>query len=601
MNSSKQAVVYVIDASPSMAKPYPALSSKSTNNTRLSVSKEVIQGHLADLMLQSKTNEACVIVAGTEGTNHRFSKASSDDDQNSIQYPHITELSALNRPSTSLLRKINDIQVTDDVDKLRGEGGFANAIILAAASLNNRTYSKQYQRNILVFTDAERKVEIDMEALEEAIYRLNDMDCNITVVGLDFTHSTQKLKLKLKDLQNEDGSEEDINIAEQLKDEKDELLSEDERVKSDNEKFLISLTEYTGGEVFAASNLHQLVEESLGKRIPKSTLKKIEFMIAPGIVVPGRLSLAAAKARIPPIKKEAVMVESDGKTPMINALGEEMVVGVRSVTTHFDDSVEDWNEIPLAQRVDAYAYGSDLIPIGEIDLQGTKLRSPPRITVLGYVPAESIPLYCLIGPNRILSGDKSSRRACCAISALAQALLRLKQVGICSLVSTKDADPIMGILYPLPLESHDENNKDDKEIEGKKKAHYLYFLQIPFSDDIENIVTRSFEDSVGDEKSRDACMSVIDNFMLPKDVLSCKSTANPAIRCFRKTLVHRAIQPNSNEIIGSRADDNRICIPDSILNSGKKYLEQFRKSCPLEKVETNPGKNGKKFYFDDVE
>lgn len=601
MSASKQAIVYIIDASPSMAKPYPALSSKSSHSTRLSVSKEVIQSHLADLMLQSKTNEASVIVAGTEHTSHRFSQISSEDNPNSfIQFPHITELSALNRPSTSLLRKINDIQVTDDIDKLGGEGGFANAIILAASAMNNRTYSKQYQRNIFVFTDAERNVDIEMEALEEAIYRLNDMDCKITVVGLDFTHSTQELKLKLKNKQGMDSSEEDINIAEELKDDKDELLSEDERVKSDNEKFLISLTEYTGGEVFAASNLHQIVDESLGKRIPKSALKKIEFMIAPGVVVQGRLSLAAAKARIPTIRREAVMVESDGKTPMINALGEEMVVGVRRVTTHFDDTAEGWNEIPLAQRVDAYAYGSDLIPIGEVDLQGTKLRSPPRITVLGYVSVESIPIYSLIGPSRILSGDKSSKRACCAISALAQALLRLKQVGICSLVSTKDADPIMGVLYPFTFESHQEN--DNKEDKGEnKKAHHLHFLQIPFSDDVENIVMKSFENSVGDEKSRDTCMSIIDNFMLPKKVLSCKSTANPAIRCFRKTLVHRALEPNSQEIIGSRTDDNLICTPESILNSGKYYLEQFRKSFPVEKLETRMRTSKKKFYFDNVE
>jgi ATP-dependent DNA helicase 2 subunit 2 len=599
-SASKQAVVYVIDASPSMAKPYPGLSSKASQSTRLSVSKEVVQGHLADLMLQSKTNEASVIAAGTEGTSHRFSGILSEDDRDSIQYPHITELSKLNRPSTSLLRKINDIQVTDDGDKLRGEGGFANAIILAASALSNRTYSKQYQRNIFVFTDAERQVDIDMEALEEAIYRLNDMDCKITVVGLDFKNSTQELKLKLKTVQNEEGSEEDINIAEQLKDEKDELLSDNERVKSDNEKFLISLTEHTGGEVFAASNLHQLVEQSLGKRIPKSTLKKIEFMIAPGVVVQGRLSLAASKARIPSIKKEAVMVESDGKTPMINALGEEMVAGVRNVTSHFDDTLEDWNEIPLAQRVDAYAYGSDLIPIGEIDLQGTKLRSPPRITVLGYVPVESIPIYSLIGPSRILSGDKSSRRACCAISALAQALLRLKQVGICSLVSIKDADPVMGILYPLPFESHEDNNIDEDKDE-KRKAYHLQFLQIPFSDDVEHIVMRPFDDSVGDEESRDACMSVIDNLMLPKGVLSSKSTANPAIRCFRKTLIHRALHSGSQEIIGSRVDDNLICTPESILNAGKTYIEKIRKSCPLEKMETNTRKNGKKLYFDDAE
>ena len=97
-SASKQAVVYVIDASPSMAKPYPGLSSKASQSTRLSVSKEVVQGHLADLMLKSKTNEASVIAAGTEGTSHRFSGILSEDDRDSIQYPHITELSKLNRP-----------------------------------------------------------------------------------------------------------------------------------------------------------------------------------------------------------------------------------------------------------------------------------------------------------------------------------------------------------------------------------------------------------------------------------------------------------------------------------------------------------------------
>jgi hypothetical protein len=132
----KDAVVFIIDASPSMNTQYPrdnfketskvqvktedgagiesTLSSSSLSpstrhpNTRLGCAKKLVQSMIADLMVASITNEVCVILLKTLKTHHHKIAAGMDleeEDFDSIPFPNLTELTnGVTRPSMDLLQ-----------------------------------------------------------------------------------------------------------------------------------------------------------------------------------------------------------------------------------------------------------------------------------------------------------------------------------------------------------------------------------------------------------------------------------------------------------------------------------------------------------------
>jgi len=310
--------------------------------------------------------------------------------------------------------------------------------------------------------------------------------------------------------------------------------------------------------------------------------------------------LSTTKAPLPTLKREAVTLDEEGEV-VKNALGEVMSMPVANITSHWDADAPDV-EVELSQRATGYPYGSDLIPIGPLEMEGLKFRSPPRVTILGYTPVESIPMSVWMGPTRIISGNVSSRKSCLAISALSQALHRLNTMAYCTYVKSKDSDPIMGVLAPLV--------EDDPDMAGQPKPRHLLYVPMPFADDAENLKTNPLEDEVGDDKAQQACDDLIDAFMLPPKALDSQNIPNPALRSFRKTIIRRAMDPSFNGIIAARNNDDDVedagpcedpmATPLDLLAQGKEQLKKFRDVFPLEVVEkiTN-GKRKKKYFVPD--
>lgn len=680
---SKQAIVYIIDASPSMSKPYPSsdkggdehvgadtdadADGRGRSQSRLSAAKEALEGLITSIMIQSKTNEVGVIVLRTRDTDHHLCPLeerqksvsgveSSEDDINAdtfekddggdndekkgdldldsqLVYPNITELSPVQRPSIDLLRHIRKIEIADAAtDKLipHRSGGFCDGIMLAADAIFKRTSGKRFQRKIIVLTDAEREVEIRWEDLDEVVEGLRDMECELTVVGLDFRRSAKFDHAAPLDVvssandvillrndgegsdsnnKNIDGDEthrkgQDIctnsNVEEPDRDAKKNRMA---MIKSDNEMFLVSLTKYTGGSVHAASTIQQILNDTMGKRISKSVLQKVEFLIAPGLLVSARISLSTKKESIPSLKRYAVMLDQNGAVEK-NAFGETMTLNIMNSTSHLDADDND-EEVELAYRTNGYPYGSDLIPIGPLDLEGLKFRSPPMVTILGYTTMEAIPMSQWMGPTRILSGDADSRKACLAISALSQALDRLNRMAICRYVGRKDAEPVIGILTPL-IENHSTfesllSQKIDEcgMSKGNSKPRHLVFVQFPFADDVQNVEMHPLDEAGGDEEAYATCENLIDVFMLPPGIINCKNTPNPAIRSFRKTVIQRAVSPSFCGVVGARDNGiNPICTPPDLILKGSCALKNFRRAFSLEVVDSGLKKKKRKFWSD---
>lgn len=106
-----------------------------------------------------------------------------------------------------------------------------------------------------------------------------------------------------------------------------EKLNSEELIKQENEKMLISLTKWTGGGVFAASNMQQIFAFSCIKRVPRSTRTKLDLLIAPDLCVTAYTSLLVSKANILSLKRETTILMD--------------IFDINASTTHHERSINN--------------------------------------------------------------------------------------------------------------------------------------------------------------------------------------------------------------------------------------------------------------------
>ena len=176
-----------------------------------------------------------------------------------------------------------------------------------------------------------------------------------------------------------------------------------------------------------------------------------------------------------------------------------------------------------------------------------------------------------MGPSYGVSGGDSIR-ACAALSALAQAMHRLKSCAIGTFVKTQNADPILVAFFPLV-----EANATSSE------PHRLALLQLPFCGDVQKLTTLPLNDYVTPAK-QSACENLIDALLLPPDVLDSTRIPNPAIRSFHRTLVQRAVEGGTKRpIVEARGE--WFDVPN--LDRAQPALKKFRECFPIKTVKTN--------------
>ena len=584
--STKEAVVFVLDAHPSMSARYPSNATDETSS-RLSCAKEALEGMISQLMIQSKQNEVGVIVLNTEAV-----KTEDGWDDGAPSNPHLTELSlpCVTRPSVELLRAVRRVKCASRnfhrVDVCKG-------LVVAEQALRQRTFKKKFARRLVVFTDAAHKVESSNEDLLQVIDRLRELDCTLTVIGVCFEHSAKfeeplaaeqaagkgeedEEEVNENEGGKSDSDDSDTTAGESMDDEDNPLT-----IKRMNEQLLISVARLTGGSVIAASTMKEIVESTFGKRIPKSAKKNIQLNIAPGLKLEAKCSLLLSKAPFPSLKKDVIQLDESGQ-PMIDGNDEVMTNAIVTDTSHWDADNKDM-EVPPENRTSAFRYGVDFIPMSSLDYVGLKLTlSDPAIRILGYTEQSIVPRSVMIGPPYAISGG-DSHRACCAIAALSQALHRLHKVAICTFVKTKHADPVLGALFPLQEET-------------KSQPTRLFFIQVPFANDMRQFNMLPLEASLEDTEERSACDNLIDSFMLSPDTLRSEQIANPAIRSFHKTVKNRAIDPSSSTIIPARDRQSLdlMSTPCEVLERAASSLEAFRKAFPRKRVVESDDSDKKK-------
>ena len=630
---TKEAIVFILDVSPSMNET--SASTTEPKQTRLSCAKEALVLLLADLIIRRKDNEAGVILLKTRSTCHHLynpelalNNCNNEAIQENVPFPHISELSEIRRPTSELLRKVRSVEVDfheEESDSSHTDiraGGFCDGIILAANAMYNRTYGKRFRRRIMLFTDAANEIHIDGEGMDKAVEGLRILQCPLTVIGLDFSRSVEFLspvttcnlssnsddfdELEKNGIKSTASHPDNKTAKEYNKENEDEDLLV-HSVQEENEKLLISLTKWTSGKVLAASDLSQILKSTVGKRVPTSVLSKVMFCIAPGLSVPARISLLTSKATLPTLKNEVEKLDSDGQV-MFDDMGNLMTSEICASTTYWDVDEPDI-EVDQSQLTRGYMYGSNIIPIGPMDLEGLKLvTSSAELRILGYVPSSKLDWKVRMGPLRIISEEKGSIRSTLSLSSFSQALYRLEKAAICAFVSRRNADPIIGALVPQPHERSNRNHEtkaDDKNLES---FHHLIFMRLPYARDIQNLALASLEGHVGSDDALSACEDLIDCFRLPLEVLSHCSLPNPNIRTFRKIVINKAIDPSEvNSTASHKVKNDLMTVFQENLTRAEDAIKHFRRCLPLMAIKdsngTSTGTCGvkKKTFWNDIE
>jgi hypothetical protein len=611
---SKEGVVFLLDAHPSMNEPYPSTHDENKSDkssTRLSCAKDALEGMVSQLMIQSKTNEVGVIVFNSDPVVKM-----EEDGYSDAETPYLRELSnpCVTRPSVDLLRAIRKVECA----KTEYSGAdVIQAMVAAENRLRHRTFKKKYTRRLVIFTDAAHKFESPNVDLLRLIDKLRELECTLSVIGVDFENSATfeaplpKDEAAVKSEENDEANENDQDETmsdtdgsntttgddkseddddDESMDSKEEQGDEDEskEIKSQNEKLLISVARLTGGSIAAASTMREITDASLGKRIRKSTKPKILFHIAPGLTLNARRSLLMKKEGFPRLTKEAVVFNQDGN-PKVDANGEIMTNPVKTVTAHFD-SDDKTEEVVESDRTHGYRYGADYIPMSSVDMSGLRQQgsSEPAVRILGYVDQSSVPRSMLFGEPYAITGH-DSHRTCCAIAALALALDRMKKAAICVSFKSRNSDPILGALFPL-------------QEEGQPEPTRLYFLQLPYAEEKRPFNLNPLEPSAKDSAESRACDCLIDAMMLPADTLRSEEIANPALRSFRKTVKARAVDPFFNGIVTVRDETGTdpMATPGEVLEKAASAIETFATTFPREIVteEEAKGKKKKKYWTD---
>ncbi len=623
-------------------------------------------------------------------------------------FDHITELIPLQRPTIYTLREIRSIidnhnNAHNSLSFKQSCGGFINGIILATDVLYTKTYAKKFNRKIILFTDGEHPIQDLLYPYMDVILEsMREMNCELIVYGFGFldvhcclgntnNDNDENVVIRIKneeeqdkDLQNKiiksqhesDNPDPDIIIMkEEANTTTDQLDHHNTLIKSENQKLLNSLVQYTSGKIHSISvssptnttvvtTLVNVGNDNEGgdtqRNYKKTTLFRNKLNIAPNglLSIPVRVSAYTTPSKFPTLKAAAVvydtntsssfddnddvMLQQQQKVVKIDALGDEVTTGILKESSHWDIDKPEV-EVELKYRTKGYLYGSDVIPVNQYDLEGLKYclpsyqkssssvsavhNLPPFINILGYTSLEAIPTRYWMGPIDMVSpefdSDTSYINTCKIFSSIAQALYELKKVAICTHIAKKNGNPRMCILSPFVetkiMSKVNNNNKDDGDttkdletdsVEKEKKIPlicHMILVKIPFADDVQNLNLYPIENSIGDDKALKACDDLIDQFMLPSNVLQTETIPNPALNSFYKTVVNRAISNNkSNKIIitrrdGSKSNNDEISTPRDLLEGGTMILKRFREIFPLEVVENNKGKKKKKRFFHDLD
>jgi len=353
----------------------------------------------------------------------------------SSDYQNVTIAHALDTPSIEMLRFVSNQLTPSD-----NPADLLDALIIAVQHLMEETTSKssgkplKFDRNIVLISDAEHDfATADAEAVAQ---KIDAEDIALTIISIN---------------QNQQD-----NSATKVK----------------NKAILEALAQAARGSFVAHVDALQSLSDFQTKRVN------------PTAVYRGPLSFGSIASEI---SIQCFNKTSELKPPSaskVSALGHETgAIDVKRTYTVLQKNAEDNQAgqeivVPPEEIIRTQRYGHKLIPMAEADEEAEKLATTKGLTILGFVDKTEVGRHLFLNNTILVKPEKDSHASALGLSALAISLSNTNRVALCRYVSADNRSPKMGVMIPNVTE----------------ETTALYFVQLPFADDVREFKFDKLED-----------------------------------------------------------------------------------------------------------
>ncbi|TLD23261.1 hypothetical protein PspLS_07299 [Pyricularia sp. CBS 133598] len=437
--ADKEATVYIIDLGSSMGD-----CNNGRTESDLDWSMRYVWDKLCTTTAASrKTWQVGVVGVRTDATENPL------DDAGEQGYNNISVLQNVAPMTLPALKSLQDKLVPSSTS----DGDVVSAIVVAIAMIDEAASQRlKYKRKIVLVTDGQGAIDGDL--LGDIAGRINQLNIEITIIGVDFDDPEYPFKEEAKS-----------------------------QLKARNEKLLKSLSADCEDSVYGT--MMEAVAELDTPRI-KSTkpYKSFDGQLTlgdPETYKESALSIHVERyfktKHARPITASNVMVKSEAGATQ---LGQDFEGGdgtggqfadlktARNYKVLDPDAPGGKRDVPQEELARGYLYGRTAVPMPESEFNITKLETKKSFTIIGFIAWEKYERFLNMGESSVIFASKFNEKDELAFSALVNALYETESYGVARLVAKDGKEPQLLLLMP----------HIDTEVEC------LYDVPLPFAEDI---------------------------------------------------------------------------------------------------------------------
>lgn len=501
--SAKDAVLFVIEVSPSMlTAPPPTDAKKQERDTPTLAAVKCAYALMQQRIISNPNDMMGVLLYGTEETKFQ----DEEDARGGLGYPNCYLLTDLDIPAAGDVKALKDLVEDDEESKkllVPSTETVSMANVLFCANQIFTTKAPNFtSRRLFIVTDNDDPHAKDKALKSSAAVRAKDLyDLGVIIELFPISkpdHAFDRSRFYDDIIYNASPTDPEApapvsgGVAPSL--------------TSDGISLLTSL-------------LSSINSKAVAKR---ALFSSIPFEIGPGfrISVKGYIIF---KRQEP---KRSCYVWLEGEKPQI----------ATGVTTQMaDDTARTVEKLEIKK---AYKFGGEQITFTPEEVSSLRHFGDPGIRIIGFKPLSMLPIWANIRHSTFIYPSEDDYVGSTRVfSALQQKLLKDQKIGIAWFVARKNATPVIAAVLP-GAEKLDENG-------AQIIPPGMWLTPLPFADDIrqnpETNLIRAPEGLI------DRMREVVQQLQLPKAMYDPRKYPNPALQWHYRILQAMALEEDLPE------------------------------------------------------
>lgn len=371
---SRKAYCLVVDVGRSMSGEMDGDVSK------METVKEAIRSLILQKMIEGATDFAVVLVGSDKSVNNMYHKQPT-------QYAHIEVLQEMIQASTDLTKKVKTISSTSRQSDL------VAGILIGMDVLHYSTENKKYEKKLIVFTDAETKLNGESD-LRASVPQIEAIGADLTVIVF--------------------GSRPLPETADSL------------------EQFCTDCGER--GQYLGAESVLDALSNFTCRQVKQISKCRTELEITSTMKIPVWCYIKTKVATLPTLKKEDARAAHGGS--------------VKLERSYLRADNPEGEEVTTDNRTMAMRYGSEFVPVADYDKEAMKLETEKCLRIVGFFAKDQVPIYRCMSNAEAVAAEPGNETSSMALSSLIHAMNETGKVALARYSFRKNAEPRLVCLSP---------------------------------------------------------------------------------------------------------------------------------------------------------